>query len=73
MHFLYGLKSSDALFCNHLSNYMAYMGYNQCFDDPYLWMKPMIHPDDRELYYAYILCYVDEILSISHDAESLLK
>ena len=73
MHFLYGLKSSDALFCNHLADCMMHMGYTPCFDDPYLWMKPMIHPDDKELYYAYILCYVDEILSISHDAESLLK
>ena len=33
----------------------------------------MVRPDDGHEYYAYILCYVDDVLSIAHDAENVLK
>jgi hypothetical protein len=36
-------------------------------------MKPEVHPDDGVAYYAYILCYVDDILSIAHNAEDVLR
>eukprot|EP00804_Cyclotella_cryptica_P012025 CCRYP_004483-RA/>CCRYP_004483-RA protein AED:0.49 eAED:0.49 QI:0/-1/0/1/-1/1/1/0/77 len=35
-------------------------------------MKPEVRPDDGVAYYAYILCYVDDILSIAHNAEDVL-
>ena len=70
---LYGLKSSGAAFCNHLADCMRHLGYKPCMADPDLWMKPAVHPDNGELYYAYMLNYVDDVLSIAHDAEANLK
>ena len=48
------------------------MGYTSCKADPDLWFKAETRPDDSVLYYAYILCYVDDILCIHHDALSVL-
>ena len=48
------------------------MGYTSCRANPDLWYKPMVRPTDNYAYYAYILCYVDDILSIHHDAMSVL-
>ena len=58
---------------HHLADCMKHMGYTPCLDDPVLWMKPEIHPDDGVAYYAYILCYFDDILSIAHKAEDVLQ
>ena len=35
-------------------------------------MKEMTQPDNKFKYYAYVLCYVDNILCIHHDANSVL-
>jgi hypothetical protein len=51
---------------------MRQMGYTSCKADPDLWFKAVTRPDDSVLYYAYILCYVDDILCIHHDALSVL-
>jgi len=48
------------------------MGYTPCLEDPDLWMKAEIREDGFE-YYAYVLCYVDDVLSISHNAEEVLN
>ena len=69
---IYGLKSSGASFRNHLADCMRHMGYTPCLADPDLWMKPEIREDGFE-YYAYVLCYVDDVLSISHNAEEVLN
>jgi len=52
---------------------MCQMGYTSCKADPDLWMKAMTRPDDNVRYYAYILCYVDDILSIHHDPMSVMN
>jgi hypothetical protein len=65
---LYGLKSAGAAFCAHLASFMCQMGYTSCKADPDLWLKAKTRPDDNVRYYAYILCYVDNILCIHHDA-----
>ena len=70
---LYGLKTSGAAFRNHLADCMRHLGYSPCLADPDLWIKPSIRPDDGAEYYSYILCYVDDVLSISHDAEEVLQ
>ena len=44
-----------------------------CLPDPDLQVKPEVHPDDGVAYYAYILCYVDDLLSIVHNAEDVLR
>ena len=47
------------------------MGYAPCRGDNDLWMKPEIDPDGDK-YYSYILCYVDDVLVVHHDAMTTL-
>jgi hypothetical protein len=51
------------------------MGYTSCKADPGpdLWLKAMTRPEDNVRYYAYILCYVDDILCLHHDPMSVMK
>ena len=70
---LYGLKSAGAAFRAHLASFMRQMGYTSCKADPDLWLKAETRPDDNVRYYAYILCYVDDILCIHHNAMSVLN
>ena len=69
---LYGLKSAGAAFRAHLASCMRELGYTSCKADPDLWLKPETRPDDGVRYYSYILCYVDDILCIHHDAMKVL-
>ena len=69
---LYGIKSAGASFGNNLVDCMKYMEYISCPEDTDLWMKPMARPSDGAEYEAYILLYVDDILCIHHNAESVL-
>jgi hypothetical protein len=73
MRTLYGLKSAGAAFCAHLASFMHQMGYTLCKADPDLWNKAKTRPQDNVRYYAYILCYVDDILCMHHDAMSVLN
>jgi hypothetical protein len=49
------------------------MGYTSFKVDPDLWLKAVTRPKDNVRYYAYILCYVDDILCIHHDPMSVMK
>jgi hypothetical protein len=69
---LYGLKSAGAAFRAHLASFMRQMGYTSCKDDPDLWYKAETRPTDNFRYYAYILCYVDDILCMHHDPMTIL-
>jgi hypothetical protein len=69
---LYGLKSAGAGFRAHLASFMRQMGYTSCKADPDLWFKVETQPNDSVLYYAYILCYVDDIPCIHNDDLSVL-
>ena len=73
MQALYGLKSAGAAFWNHLSDFMHHLGFLPCPADLFLWMKPMLRPDDGFKYYAYVLIYVDDVMVIRPDAESVLR
>jgi hypothetical protein len=68
----YGLKSLGAAFHKHLADCMRHLGYTPCLADPDLWMKPEVDPDGNFEYYSYILCYVDDVLVIHHDAMTQL-
>ena len=70
---LYGLKSSGASFRNHLADCMKHLKFVPCLADPDLWMKPMVRPSDGFEYYAYVLIYVDDVMVVHHDAESVLQ
>jgi hypothetical protein len=69
---LYGLKSASAVLCVHLASFMCQMGYTSCKADPDLWYKAETRPADNFGYYAYILCYVDDILCVHQDPMSVL-
>ena len=68
---LYGLKSSGSAFHSHLEDCMRSMGYTSCRGENDLWMKPETDPDGDK-YYSYILCYVDDVLVVHHDAMTTL-
>lgn len=65
---LYGLKSSGAAFRAFLAETLDDIGYRSSHADPDVWLRPAVKPDG-ERYYEYILCYVDDILSISFEPE----
>ena len=71
MRELYGLKSSGAAFHVHLSDCIRRIGYTPYRGDNDLWMEPEIDPDGDE-YYSYILCYVDDVLAVNHNAMTTL-
>ena len=70
---LYGLKSAGADFRNHLAECMHYLRFLPCTDDLDLWMKPMARPEDGFNYYFYVLIYVENVMAIHHDADSVLR
>ena len=63
---LYGLKSSSVAFCAHLAETLNDIGFLYTNSDPDVWYWPVVKPNGFD-YYEYILCYVDDILCISHD------
>ena len=69
---LYGLKSSGAAFRALLAETLYDIGYTPSKADPDVWLRPAVKPDGFE-YYEMILCYVDDVLSISHDAMKTMK
>jgi hypothetical protein len=73
VHALHGSKSAGAVFCTHLASFMHQMGNTSCKADPDLWYKAETRPADSFRYYAYILCYVDDMLCVHHNPISLLN
>ena len=69
---LYGLKSSGAAFRAHLAEKLHDIGFKLTKAYPNVWIRPAVKPDGTE-YYEYIMCYVNDILSVSHDAKSILQ
>jgi hypothetical protein len=69
---LYGLKSAGAAFHAHVASFMRQMGYTSCKTDPDLWYKAETKPTDNFRYYAYILCYVDDILVMHYNPMTIL-
>ncbi len=49
------------------------MEYTSCKADPDLWLKAVTRLRDNAHFYAYILCYVDDILCIHHDPMSVMN
>ena len=63
---LYGLKSAGAAFRSLLADTLMDTGYRPTKADPDVWIRPANKADGFE-YYEMVLCYVDDILSISDD------
>ena len=70
---LYGLKSSGASWRHTLSNTIqGDLGYTQCTADRDVYLKLKTKHDGSQ-YYSYIVAYVDDILSIDHDPNIVMK
>ena len=69
---LYGLKSSGAAFIAFIAKTFYNIGYTPSKADPDVRLRPAVKPDGFE-YYKMILYYVDDVLSISHDAMNTMK
>ena len=68
----YRLKSSGAPFHAHLAETLHDIGFVPTCADPDIWRRPAAKEDGIE-YYEYVLCYMDDILAISHKAKDALK
>ena len=69
---LYGLKSSGAAFRSFLAETLYDLGYQPSQADPDVWMRPAMK-DTGFKYWEYVLCYVDDVLSISHKPANALN
>ena len=69
---LSGLKSSGAAFSAHLAETWHDIGLRPTRADPDVWRRPAKKADGEE-YYEYIMCYIDDFLSISEDATKVLQ
>ena len=69
---LYGLRSSALQWQKHLEDNLRYdLGYSPSLADDNVWLK-RCHKPDGELYYSYILCFVDDLLCIHLEPDSIL-
>jgi hypothetical protein len=62
---LYGLKRSGARWRDHFASILKEIGFVSSKADPDVWMRKAQKPDGFT-YWQYILCYVDDILVLSH-------
>ena len=69
---LYRLKSYGAAFRAFLEENMDAMGYSPIHTNLDLWLRPEVKPYGFE-YYKYILCYVENVLCISHKLRKSMK
>ena len=70
---LYGLKSAAAAFRSHLVLCIDSLGYGSYKADPDSWLKTEVRPDDWVQYFPYLLCYVDDIMFVPHNADAMLE
>ena len=68
---LYGLKSAGAAFRSLLADTLIDIGYKPSKADPDVWLRPAVKSNGFE-YYELVLCYVDDILSISDNPKATL-
>ena len=68
---LYGLKSSGARWRDHMAATLREGGFVSCRGDPDVWMRPKVKPNGDK-YWEYVLCYVDDILCVSHEPQVVM-
>ena len=69
---LYGLKSASFSFRSYMAEKLSQLGFQSSLADPDVWLRAAVK-GDGERYYEYVLMYVDDILTISVDAEAILQ
>lgn len=70
---LYGGKSAGADYWKHMTTCMEHLRFCSCEGDPDVWMQPATKPGDSTEYWEYVLLYVDDALTISMNAEDILR
>ena len=55
-----------------LSKTLQELGYKPTKADPDVWLRPAVKPDGFE-YYDLVLCYMDNVLCMSHNAMRTMK
>ena len=68
---LYGLKSSGARWRDHFASILKELGFVNSRADPDAWMRKATKPDGLK-YWEYVLCYMNDILAISHLPQSIM-
>ena len=68
---LYGLKSSGASWRKMMADSLLDMGFAESKADPDVWMRETSKPNGTVVW-EYVLCYVDDILAISHRAKEII-
>ena len=51
---------------------MRHLEFKHSLADPDVWMRPGMKPGNVK-YWGYVLCYVDDVLSINFDPMSTMK
>jgi len=69
---LYGLASSGKQWRDMLADTLRSEGYRSSLADEGVWLKKS-HKDTGEPYYEMVLCYVDDVLHISHKPKVLME
>ena len=69
---LYGGKVAGRDFWHHLRECMGRIGFTSSRADPDVWFR-LSTRSTGEVYYEYVLLYVDDVLVISERAESVLR
>ena len=69
---LYGLKSSGAAFRALLAETLHDSGFRPTVGDPDVHIRPAIK-ENGDTYYEMMMCYVDDVLCISHTAKQTMK
>jgi Reverse transcriptase (RNA-dependent DNA polymerase) len=69
---LYGLRTSAFAWREHLSTTLEKsLGFSPCVADNDVWMRPATKNDGSE-YYELVLVHTDDLLVVSHQAQSIL-
>ena len=69
---LYGLKSSGHSWGQMMRENLLEMGFTKSRADQNAWMRKTVGPHGEQMW-EYVLCYVDDILAISHRAKDIIK
>ena len=72
---LYGLRSAGASFRSFLGDHFRTMGFKPSKADPDVWMRPTsgkLANGATFKYWEYLLAYVDDVLCISNDPQSIM-
>ena len=69
---LYGLKSSGAAYRAHFAQNLRDLGFISCLADADVWRRDATKPNG-ELYYEYLLTYVDDCLVLSVNPDHIIE